>query len=52
MNLMDLINKSIENRTITLSEFSDAMRSKDESRISEAVEIMQEMGGYDNLPDE
>lgn len=34
---------------ITLDEFTDAMRSGDEIRIQEAVDRMNDAGGYENL---
>lgn len=50
-SMLDFINATIvaENESISLEEFSAAMRSGDEQRKIEALEKMEAAGGYDNL---
>ena len=56
LTMLDVINNIIEQeqkgKTITKTEFADAVRSGDEERKLEAIEKMEAAGGYDNLEDE
>lgn len=48
MSLYDFI---VKRSGITLTEFSEAMRSNDTDRKLDALARMEEAGGYDNLSD-
>lgn len=53
MNLLDLIQKSIdETPTATKSALRRAWADADTDLIEELVEAMNDMGGYENLPEE
>ena len=53
MNLLDLIQKSIdETPETTRSALRRAWADEDTDLVAELVEAMNDMGGYENLPEE
>lgn len=53
MNLLELIQKSIDEKpAATRSALKAAWADGDQEAIDELVEAMNDMGGYENLPEE
>ena len=53
MNLLELIQKSIDEKPVaTKSALREAWADGDYEAIDELIESMNDMGGYENLPEE
>jgi hypothetical protein len=53
MNLLDLIQKSIDEKpAASKSALREAWADADMELVAELVDAMNDMGGYENLPDE
>lgn len=53
MNLLELIQKSIdETPTATRSALRTAWANGDQAVVDDLIEAMNDMGGYENLPEE
>jgi hypothetical protein len=49
VSLLDILMEAANAKSITRNEFAEAMRSGDEKKKQEAIDMMLDAGGYENL---